>query len=105
MLTTKESDTAGWFILCGTICVMVAFIAWIATGCAEMKPVARTVNDVARDLCAIFYGKKQGITIDEAARAFCATEKQIAPFLDEVLAAEQRAGMKATAAAQDAGSD
>lgn len=73
----------------------------LCAGCAEMKPIARTVNDVARDLCAIFYGKREGISIDEAARTFCATEKQLGPWIDEVLSAEQRAGTKSL----DGGSD
>jgi len=72
--------------------------------CAEARPIIKSVNDVARDLCSIFYGKRQGISVDDAARAFCATEKQIAPFLDEVLAAEQRAGLKSLQA-KDAGAD
>ena len=90
-------------VLAACATVLVTFAVWLSS-CAEFKPVAKTVNDVARDLCAIFYGKKQGISVEDAAKAFCATEKQIAPFLDEVLSAEQRAGAKSLQA-RDGGAD
>ncbi len=47
--------------------------------CAELKPVARTTHDVAKQLCELFYSEKNGITVEEAGRAFCATERTSVP--------------------------
>ncbi len=60
--------------------------------CAGLKPVARSTHDIAKELCSVFYGEKNGISIEEAGRAFCETERQLRPWLDEVLKAQQRAG-------------
>lgn len=61
--------------------------------CAALKPVARTTHDVAKQLCELFYSEKNGISIEEAGRAFCATEQDLRPWLDEVLKAQERASL------------
>lgn len=69
--------------------------------CADVKPVARTVNDVARDLCAMFFSERQGISFDDAARGICATREVLDPFIREALRAQQIAGAAATPGAKD----
>ncbi len=58
--------------------------------CAESKPYLRTADDAATWACAAFYGKKQGLSLDEAARTFCKTKAQIQPWLDHLLALERQ---------------
>lgn len=65
--------------------------------CANWKPIARTTNDVARALCGQFFGEKQGISVEEAAKKFCETRDDLAPWLDTVLAAKQAGGKAALA--------
>jgi hypothetical protein len=50
----------------------------------------QTVTDVARAFCAAWNAKKAGITAEEAVDKFCATEAQLAPFIQLVLAGEKR---------------
>lgn len=63
--------------------------------CASWRPVTRTVNDVAGDLCAVFFAEKKGLSLEEAGRTFCRTHEQLQPWLDQVLAAQQAAGRAA----------
>lgn len=60
--------------------------------CASWKPAARTVDNAAEIVCSLFFSERQSISVEDAARAFCKTRDQIRPFLDEILAAKQRAG-------------
>lgn len=62
------------------------------TDCAEVKPVIRTVFDVAVELCeasgaARVRADKQGISV----REWCSVAKNVQPFVDAVLSAQQRA--------------
>lgn len=75
----------------GCVCLV------LMTGCAELKPIARTTDDVARSLCALFFSQRQGVTLEQAERAFCATEADLRPWLDQVLAAKQAAAPAALA--------
>ncbi len=69
-----------------------------AGACAQVKPVIRSAVDIARDLCALVSSERYGISAQDAARMFCATEAQLDPWLQEILAAEQRAAAKAKGA-------
>lgn len=78
----------------------IVFAVLMLPGCAmfqDAKPVLRTVDDIATNLCAIHFSERQGISIEDAARAFCDTKRKVQPFLDEVLAAKQSAGTRAEA--------
>ena len=78
-----------------------ALVALLTLGaCAALKPAARTVVDIARDLCAMVTAERNGITTEQAVRTFCATESQLEPWLDELLAAKQRAAARADGAAR-----
>lgn len=61
-------------------------------GCASFKPVVRTADDLAQEACALFFGDKQGIDIEAAAKAYCATRQAWAPFINPILAAEKQGG-------------
>jgi hypothetical protein len=74
-------------------------VSVMATGaCGEVTPVARTALDIARDLCALTVGEREGIATEEAVRTFCATEAQLEPWLDELLATKQRMAARAPGA-------
>lgn len=68
----------------------VLFLLFLVVGCAESKPYLRTADDAATWACSAFYGKKQGMSLDEAARTFCKTKAQIQPWLDHLLALERQ---------------
>jgi hypothetical protein len=82
--------------------VTLVFVACVympgLMGCAvfqSAKPVLRTVDDVATNLCALFFADRQSISVEDAARTFCRTKRQLQPWIDEVLAAQQAAGLQA----------
>lgn len=60
-------------------------------GCSVVKPVVKTVDDVAKDLCAIHYGEEFGVSFDEAARKYCELRKDWAPFIDPLVRARLEA--------------
>lgn len=77
-----------------SIVFVVAFAGTLVVAhvsCSSVKPIARTVNDVARDLCAIFFSEKQGISFEDAAREVCSKREVLDPFIREVLKAKQSA--------------
>lgn len=68
------------------IVLLIAVVAMTA-GCGNFKPIARTVLDVARAGCEMF-AAEQGLSISDV----CATEKQLQPFIDGLLAAKRQHG-------------
>lgn len=76
--------------------LLLAFVAH-SQACAIWKPVARTADGIAEALCGQFFGEKQGISIEEAAKQFCATQDDLRPWIDQVLAAKRDAGKVALA--------
>lgn len=77
--------------------VFLGFIG-VLPGCAGWKPVARTADGVAEALCAQFFAEqKPGLSLEDAAKEFCATEAELRPWIDQVLAAKQSAGKAALA--------
>lgn len=73
--------------------LLLLFITFFAlTGCAFLKPAARTVNDVARIACETTFGEEelpQGMSVED----FCEAHENLQPFIDQILAAH--AGVKA----------
>lgn len=68
------------------------FVAgYVVVSCATVKPVVRTVVDVARELCAIHFSEAQAISFEDAAETACKTEKQLRPFIDAILSAKAEA--------------
>lgn len=66
-------------------------------GCGSgLGPVLSSVDAVARALCAAHYGEKQGMSVEDAARAYCATREAWQPWIGPALQA-QKAGAKAAA--------
>lgn len=77
----------------------VALLTLVALmGCSSMKPGARTVVEAGRILCETFFAERAGVSVEDAARLYCATDKQLRPFLDQALAAQQAAGAAAAPA-------
>lgn len=86
--------------LLGSIVLVVALCLPLP-GCAEARPILRTVDDVAKNLCALFYAEKQSLSVEDAARSFCRTRDAWEPWIDEALRAQQAGGAVATS--RDAG--
>ena len=78
--------------------LLAVLALFAAVACAEVKPVARTAVDIARDFCAITVAERNGVSVEEAVKQFCATEEQLDPWLDELLAAKQRVAAQAQGA-------
>lgn len=66
----------------------------------KAKPFVQTVDDIARSMCAVFYGQQNGVSAEQAARLYCATRDAWAPWLDPALAGTQAGGVAAGAAPQ-----
>jgi hypothetical protein len=77
--------------------MLVVLLGFVPTGCAGWKPVARTVDGVAETLCAQFFGEKQKLSLEDAAKQFCATHEELQPWIDQVLAAKREGGKAALA--------
>jgi hypothetical protein len=85
-----------------TSLVLFAMMVWLPS-CAALqnaKPAIKTATDVARAFCAAWNAKEAGITAEQAVDKFCATEEQLAPFIQLVLAGEKR-GIAGLAAAPE----
>jgi hypothetical protein len=70
----------------------------LVASCSNWKPVARTANDLSRDMCSLFFAEAQSLSFEDAARTACDTHEKVKPFLDELLAAQKLAGAKVGAA-------
>lgn len=76
--------------------ILFAALVCVLAACAAVKPVLRTIDDVAQDLCMIFAAENEdalGISPGD----FCEAKQHLQPFIDQVLAAKQTAGGMATA--------
>jgi hypothetical protein len=63
--------------------LLLASVLFVA--CGALGP-ARTANDIARQLCALHYAERQGISLEDAGKTFC---QDIRPWLDLVLRAKR----------------
>lgn|SRR3990167_8624554 len=87
---------------------VVYFSGFMVLGsCASAKPYLRTADDAASWACAAFYGKKQGLSLDDAAKTFCKSKAQLQPWLDQLLALERQglSADKCEVTVKDAGVD
>lgn len=65
---------------------------WASTGCATAKPIIKTVHDIAHDACVAAFGEtKPGLSLEDIAKAYCATDEQLRPFIDGFLSAKKQA--------------
>jgi hypothetical protein len=71
----------------------------VLSSCSGVKPVARTVNDIAREACELFFAEQQGMSMD-VARDVCAARDVLDPFVREILSAQKAAGAEALPAAK-----
>src|SRR5690606_805028 len=71
----------------------VFFLVLLALpGCAAFqsaKPVLQTADAVAQQACAVFFGERNRMSVEEAAEAFCAAKEQYQPWFDAVLRADR----------------
>jgi hypothetical protein len=83
---------------------VVYFSGFLVIGsCASAKPYIRTADDAASWACAAFYGKKQGLSLDDAAKTFCKSKAQLQPWLDQLLALERQGVTAEKCESADAG--
>lgn len=69
--------------------VTVALTFAIFACTAQERAAARTALDIARDLCTLSQAERLGINPEDVAKAVCATEDAVRPWLPHVLAAQQ----------------
>lgn len=98
-IAKAEQQKANVAKLAGPLVVLLLVCSLPALhGCASWKPIARTADGVAETLCAQFFAEqKPGLSLEDAAKEFCATEADLRPWIDQVLAAKQTAGTQALA--------
>lgn len=80
--------------------IAIVLLLSMLGGCAwfneTAKPVLRTIVEVARHLCLLTAEEQDAAARDGLTPAqFCEAEENLRPFIDEVLAAKQRASGKA----------
>jgi hypothetical protein len=63
-------------------------------GCAAIKPVARTVADLASMVCEGLAAENRDQLQGLSPEDWCSIQRNLDPFLDAVLAAKQKAGLK-----------
>jgi hypothetical protein len=72
------------------VALPLLLIPLIVQGC-WMKPIIKSANDLAYDLCIAENAKgKVGISAEDIGKAFCATEIALKPFLDAILSAKAK---------------
>jgi hypothetical protein len=81
----------------GVLSVLACLVLPGLTGCGLFTAAsAKTAQDIAHDLCVLHYGKqKPALSLEDVARTYC---KNIDPWLDSLLGAEQLAAAKVKAA-------
>lgn len=63
----------------------------LLTGCPLIRPIAKTVADVAHELCIQHYQEsKPEMSPEDIARGLCATEEALRPFIEAILSAKQQ---------------
>jgi hypothetical protein len=70
---------------------LVLFVALLLPSCAGWKPVVRSVNDIAKDLCVAHFGAKSKLSLEDVAKQFCETREDIEPWTDAILSAKREA--------------
>lgn len=73
------------------LCLAV-LVALLCAGCAEWKPIVRTVDDVARLFCARHYSQAVGVSVEDAWEAYCRTRDAWAPWIDPLIQAQAQGG-------------
>ena len=64
----------------------------LTAGCgfwSGAKPIVRTVDDIARDMCVKFFSERNSLSLEDAARAYCKKREDWARWIDPILAAQQ----------------
>lgn len=62
--------------------------------CGTLKDIGRTVNDAATILCELVATDNKDQLDGLSPAEWCAIQKNIAPFIDEILSAKQSASKK-----------
>lgn len=79
--------------------ISASFLALtLLTGCPIIRPIAKTVADVAHELCIQHYQEaKPEMSPEDIARGLCATEEALRPFIEAILAAKQQLARQSAA--------
>jgi hypothetical protein len=59
-------------------------------GCATLKDIGRTANDAARILCELVASEQKESLNGLSPKEWCDIQKNLDPFISEVLSAKQR---------------
>lgn len=71
---------------------LIVLAVLTTTGCASLKPVVKTVFDIATEACVAAFAKaKPAMSPTDIAKAFCTTAEDIQPFVDAELDASKAA--------------
>lgn len=85
------------------------WLLWIlilvaASACSLLqtaKPYVSTVDDIAKSMCAKYYGDALGVSVDDAFEMYCRTREAFSPWIDPALASVQAGGAAASQRGDD----
>lgn len=66
--------------------------SWWSANKDDVKSVVQTVDQIAQNLCGIFYGDKLQLNVTDAIKTYCDTRDKYAPWIDQVLAGAKTGG-------------
>lgn len=79
------------------LCLVVLAPLLLAATCAQFKPIVRTIDDVARWMCAQHHSQLQGVSLEDAWEGYCRAREDWAPWIDPLLQAQAAGTMAAQA--------
>lgn len=74
------------------VSIMLVSVSPLGSGCAGVKAVAKTANDIAHEACSVFASAREP-QLGMSASDWCSLQANLEPFLDVVLSAERKAGI------------
>lgn len=84
-----------FLVLAGFLGLMI-FGASAAVGCAALKTIVRTIDDIAEDACVLFATQNAGEHTERlqglSPAEFCDIKENLDPFIEHITRAQQTAG-------------
>lgn len=74
---------------------LILLASSLLSGCAAVKQHARTVNELAEDLCMLVATENADQLAGLTPTQWCALHENLQPFIDEILSAKAAAEPKA----------
>jgi len=87
--------------------IFATTLALYLTACGAFwdnaKPYVQTVDDVAKSMCANYYGETMKISVDDAFKMYCRSRDAFSPWIDPAIASMQAGAAAKQSQAMQAG--